>query len=204
MFRDKKEAQCRRAKGMLGDFIDGRLGLDEKGEIERHLETCESCRAEFNSLNMTVRLLHDMPAVPVPRSFAVRETQMGKVRAPARREWGWLKPVTAAACIVLLFFIAGDFSGILPGPGDGEAGVLSSSGKTLTGEYTVDGRMENEPPVGGDVESPGASSPGPVTGAREMTDAGGWPLREIQIGLGALVFALVCTMFMVRRRQIRV
>ena len=71
MFRGKGEPLCRKVRGMLSEYIDNRLDSENKSLVERHLETCEACSKELESLRMTVQLLHRVPEVSVPRSFTV-------------------------------------------------------------------------------------------------------------------------------------
>jgi anti-sigma-K factor RskA len=124
--------ECRSMGDDLAAYALGALDRPEAEAVERHLESCESCRARVRWLSPAVDLL---PATveqrtPPPR---LRETLMATVRAeaapasvestPAREPW-WaalrgvmLRPATALAAMILL--VAGLGAGYLLG-GAGE------------------------------------------------------------------------------------
>lgn len=101
---------------MLSEYIDKRLNDAQRQAVERHLETCAACSQELASLRMTVQLLHEVPAVPVPRSFAVRRPETERVGAPAAQRLRWLRPATAVAVFVLAMVLAVDLLQLVPGP----------------------------------------------------------------------------------------
>jgi len=72
--------------------------------MESHIEGCDACRRELESLGATVNLLHRVPLVSPPRSFALAEV------VPERRPvaFGALRVATAVAVLVLAFFFVGD------------------------------------------------------------------------------------------------
>jgi len=118
---------------MLSESIDNRLGSEDKSLVEHHLESCEACSKELESLRMTVRLLHRVPEVSVPRSFtiAVPEPRQEGVLGP--RSLRWLRPATAVAAIVLVVLLAGDFLnafGHEPGTRGGEQLLNTPPGQT--------------------------------------------------------------------------
>ena len=92
-----KKAACRKVCLMLSDYIDGQLDEESQSIIERHVEVCEDCATELESLRMTVQLLHQVPSVPSPRSFTIREPDMAQksVRKPGKA--GWMRPVPVFA-----------------------------------------------------------------------------------------------------------
>ena len=93
--------ECDKTKGMLSAYIDQDLSLKEQREVEHHLEACQRCQEELDSLRATVELLHRVPQVLPSRSFAIAE-----VKPAPRRTAVWaLRAATsvAALCLVLLF-----------------------------------------------------------------------------------------------------
>lgn len=72
--------------------------------MESHIEGCDACRRELESLGATVNLLHRVALVSPPRSFALAEVV--PVRGPAA--FGALRIATAAAVLVLAFLFVGD------------------------------------------------------------------------------------------------
>ncbi|MEK7873182.1 MAG: zf-HC2 domain-containing protein, partial [Chloroflexota bacterium] len=96
----------------LSEYIDGRLPLHEREGVEAQLRACAHCREEADSLRATVMLLRGVPAVPAPRSFALRE-------APSPRGGlfsllGGLRLATAVAAGLLVLVLAGDILRLLP------------------------------------------------------------------------------------------
>lgn len=91
-------------RGSLSPYIDGRLPSSERQRIESHIEGCEACRRELESLRAMVNLLHRVPLVSPLRSFALAEV------APQRRPavFGALRAATAVAVLVLAFLFVGD------------------------------------------------------------------------------------------------
>jgi hypothetical protein len=99
--------------------------------VDRHLDTCHSCRAAYGALE---RVLNIVDALPVPERGAAYESDMWRrVKphvgqafslppdfSPARRRWGWPAlrwPAAAVACASLVAaFLAGRFSIVSQAP----------------------------------------------------------------------------------------
>ncbi len=47
---------CREVVGFLGDYVDGRLGPEERAVLDEHLATCPECAAYLRTYADTVRL----------------------------------------------------------------------------------------------------------------------------------------------------
>ena len=109
MFRGKGGPLCRKVRGMLSEYIDNSLNSEDKSFIERHLETCEACSKELESLRMTVQLLHRVPEVSVPRSFTVTVPEPRRESAFGPSSLRWLRPATAIVAIALVLLLMGDF-----------------------------------------------------------------------------------------------
>ena len=109
MFRGKGKPLCRKVRGMLSEYVDNRLDGENKSFVERHLETCEACSKELESLRMTVQLLHRVPEVSVPRSFTVIVPEPRRESAFGPASMRWLRPATAIVAIALVVLLMGDF-----------------------------------------------------------------------------------------------
>lgn len=230
MFRGQGKPLCRKVQGMLSEYIDNRLSNENKSLVEHHLETCEACSKELESLRMTVQLLHRVPEVSVPRSFTVTVPAPRRESAFGPATLRWLRPATAIVAIALVVLLTGDFlhtfennAGVISG-GNATYGQLAVSSLNVG---NVTGAGENMPPeappaptkegVGnvtegnnteGNASAPvfmagisgTQSSEGPPSIAGR--EAVGWPLRQIEIALGVVVFALATLMvFAVRQRR---
>jgi anti-sigma factor RsiW len=60
---------------LLNSWVDGVVTTDERSIICTHLEHCQLCRDELESLRTVKRLLSDLPQVRLPRSFQLTPEQ---------------------------------------------------------------------------------------------------------------------------------
>jgi anti-sigma factor RsiW len=67
----------------LSAYLDNEVDEAERAALERHLPTCEECRAALEELRQTRALLRALPAPALPRSFLIPET--GAVPQPITR-----------------------------------------------------------------------------------------------------------------------
>jgi hypothetical protein len=61
---------------LISAFLDGEVSQAERARVEAHLETCEACHKELESLRYTVSLLQRLPVAPAPRTFYVTEAML--------------------------------------------------------------------------------------------------------------------------------
>jgi len=208
MFLGGRKTRCHKVRGMLSEYIDNRLDSEDRGVVERHLEICEACLNELESLQMTVQLLNQVPFMPAPRSFAIREVDTGRASIFDPQSLRWLRPATAFATVALVLLLMLDFFQVIPhdvGTGGGEVLVEPPAQIMLSptpegGAYTTELR--------GDEPAEAISEPAPAPAEKAPTEdvsssAAGWPLRQIEIAMGVLVLALVALMFFVRRQRRR-
>ena len=102
MFKPKSE--CQKVKGMLSPYIDRQLTSSEQGLVEAHLERCEACCRELESLRAVVNLVHRVPLVSPPRSFAIAEVVPKQRAVPV----AVFSAATAVAVLLLAFFFVSD------------------------------------------------------------------------------------------------
>ena len=60
---------CRRAKALIFDFIDGMVGDKDRATLEQHLSECETCESTAKSLSKSLDLLHDLPQIQPSENF---------------------------------------------------------------------------------------------------------------------------------------
>lgn len=112
MFSRKNKADCKKAQGMLSEYLDEILSEHDCLFVEQHLDACDVCSKEYSSLHTTVNLLQRIPVLDTPRSFALRESDIVEPAIKHLFEpnrWGWLRPAAALAAIVLVVLISVDF-----------------------------------------------------------------------------------------------
>jgi len=92
----------------LSAYLDDQLGVDERTAVDRHLASCEDCRAELAALRLLAAAVAAEAVPPVPSDLAVR---IGKridaaavVRFPKRR---FVVPVTIAATLGAIGLLLG-------------------------------------------------------------------------------------------------
>jgi len=235
MFRGKRENLCPKVRDMLSEYIDNRLGREKRSLVEHHIETCEACSRELESLMMTVQLLHRVPEVAVPSSFIVPLPKPTRERAFKPVGLRWLRPATAVVAIALVALLMGDFLNVFEGGGVNrgtEDATLSGNQRVLTPQEIEKLTMVSVPGIMGQMSlstaktvgytdytivgtfvmyQPStppylgvAGSEGPTgTGVSTPGEAGvSWPLRQTEIGLGAVVIVLLA-LIIFARKQIR-
>ncbi len=155
-----RRSECERIRENLSSYIDERLDTLEREAIRYHLEVCDDCRQELESLKLVVGLLHRLPAAPLPRSFTLVESTKAQ-RKPLlhRPAFAWLRPVAVTVAILFLALLASDLAGLLTAqPGTQQGGTAAAP------ELTLPQREIPLPEVGApaseEVKSPEKVSPG--------------------------------------------
>jgi hypothetical protein len=88
---------------LFSAYIDGEVTGDERALVETHLSTCVACARDMATLRQTVTVLRQLPPVAAPRSFTLRESDIGPIR-PARPAWWrlpWAQGLVAATAVLL-------------------------------------------------------------------------------------------------------
>jgi anti-sigma factor RsiW len=99
-------------------LVDGRLDAAEREAVERHLETCASCREQRDVAAGTIRIVRSaMPDPELPPGLATRLgaalDEIDRTAEPrAGRWWSWLAPLGAALLAVIALVV------LLPSGGD--------------------------------------------------------------------------------------
>jgi anti-sigma-K factor RskA len=122
-----------RFQELLGPYVLGELTDAEKRELERHLETCSSCRYDLDEVRRAHEILQATTASPPPE---LKDWVLARVRSEARHppavRWRiWLPAAAALLVVALLSF--GVFR-TLTGPSDGLALSATSAAPQAGGE----------------------------------------------------------------------
>ena len=112
---------------MLSDHVDGVLPEAERIALEAHLQGCDSCTEELESLRATVQMLRRMPEVEAPRSFRLAPAAVtAPIPPPERPVFLWAMRVsTALAVVAFTVMVAGNVTGLFEG-GGGDGGEQAS------------------------------------------------------------------------------
>jgi anti-sigma-K factor RskA len=138
-------------KDLLAAYALGSVSSDERGEIDRHLSSCDECRAELADYEaVTGSLALAVEPVQPPTGFTERvvEAAVGDRPAPATqrtaRRWGRLGIVAGAAVIAALVVIGAT---VLESRQDSQrredvlALLATGEGISLAGDEDVIGRV---------------------------------------------------------------
>ena len=183
-----RKNQCHKVQGLLSPYIDGQIGSSERDRVESHLEECQVCRRELESLRATVNLLHRVVIVSPPRSFALAEIEANRRPAAFNREspqWrrvpalGALRVATAVTALLLVFVLAGDATHLFEaGPVENRAAL---QGTPVADE--VQGTSVPDEVVG--VGGASFDSEGFIDGEGHI-----WPVLELELALTGVVLIL--------------
>jgi anti-sigma factor RsiW len=95
---------CRRAKVLLIDYLEGVLSQTTAAELEYHLERCLDCKRELEELKRLLTLLRPEPVPELdPGAWnAFLPEVRGRIKGyiPRVRRWVW--PISAAAGVLLV------------------------------------------------------------------------------------------------------
>ncbi len=214
MFLGGRRSKCRKVRGLLSEYIDGRLGSEDTEFVDRHVETCRECSEEFETLRFTVRLLNRVPSVAVPRSFTIREvdvapgpalprkprvlwpapvfvaasTGVGRASILAPERLRWLRPATAVVAAALVLVLALDFLQVVPQDGQVNWHEQFDQPRTLTATSAPPEQMEDTLKLeDGEIEG---AAPAPAPTSPAETTAGGMIQEERSIEVTNLVVVL--------------
>ncbi len=104
---------CRKARELLPGHVDDVLSSSERASLLEHLNQCESCRNEWQSLESVVRMVRSLPEVNPPSAFRAQLFQRLQSETPvvvvhsrrtARARW-YQWSVAAAAVLALLWSV---------------------------------------------------------------------------------------------------
>ncbi|HID62344.1 MAG TPA: hypothetical protein EYP49_06340 [Anaerolineae bacterium] len=106
----KSKAEHRRIKEMLSVYMDGELPSRDRARVEEHLAECADCTWDLETLRQTVDLVGQLPKVPAPRAFTIREAPRPRRAGLFQARWAYtyLKGATALAAALLILVLAGD------------------------------------------------------------------------------------------------
>lgn len=96
----------------LSAYLDGALSDAERGQIERHLDTCDECRGHLAALREVVTLVRTAEPVNAPEGFRARvraKVEQIAAQGRSRRLWpplplSWRTISAAAAVLVIGIF----------------------------------------------------------------------------------------------------
>jgi hypothetical protein len=103
--------ECRTVSHLLWNYSANRLPADERELVERHLTTCDACRAEADAYRQAVDGLASMRRESIPQSrrgWRELQTRLSEpqVRAAASRAWWSMPPLAWGSFVAVLGAVA--------------------------------------------------------------------------------------------------
>ena len=91
----------------LSAFIDNELEESARLRVERHIESCTPCTEALGELRAVSLAISELPAVPAPRSFTLRQADVDPVQAIAPSGlFGSVQPLLGGvAAIAIVAFV---------------------------------------------------------------------------------------------------
>ena len=148
-----------RLRDQLSPRLDDALSSAERASLEKHLETCEACRAELDELRTTIAATRELPQFDAPRSF-VLTPQMLERRAVAPKPSPpplalGMRLASAGVAVLLAVVVIGDLSSV-GGGFNGAREVSDDLGASrMTAEFAAEADV--------DKADSGAVAPAPDT-----------------------------------------
>jgi anti-sigma-K factor RskA len=91
-----------RFEELLGSYLLGELTVEEKHELERHLEGCSRCQGELNRILQSHEHLRKLAASGPPPELKARVLEQVRGGPPARSSGGWWFWGLAAAALLVV------------------------------------------------------------------------------------------------------
>ncbi len=119
----------------LSAYVDGELKASALQRVEAHLDVCAACRESVTELRAVRQSVKELPRVPVPRSFVLREADVAA--EPAAAGTGLFASVTpllsgVAAIAVVAFVVLAGFDIASDSNGFGDRDAVRTSGDSLS------------------------------------------------------------------------
>ncbi len=99
---------CDDIQNKLYDYADGLLSASEITEVEKHIEACSECNAEYHKLKRLIAELNSLPTEPLPHNFSESLKQrLANVKKPVgtsffANNWRGFSAVAAGILFILL------------------------------------------------------------------------------------------------------
>ncbi len=101
MFGFRKRNDCKKITELLSAYIDKQLSSHVSELVHKHIQSCQKCSQELETLTKTVKLLHRTQVERVPHSFTVADIQ--PIKRPVYLGVMRFAAVISAAIVAILF-----------------------------------------------------------------------------------------------------
>lgn len=101
--------KCEDYQERISLYVDDVLTLDEKKQLEKHLEHCLSCRETLETLLMMKSVMHEIKEVEVPKTFHddLHKRLCQEVK-PKKKVYKWMPYASGLVAALLIGFVLVD------------------------------------------------------------------------------------------------
>lgn len=96
--------ECKSIKENLSAYIDNLLDAEQSNIVKEHLQNCEECKQEFDTLSEIVSLLSEMESVTVPASFDARLKKALQIEKN-KSSWNFKRKIAMISSVAAVFVI---------------------------------------------------------------------------------------------------
>lgn len=195
-----------KVKALLPLYGDKGLSPEERKLIEKHLQVCQECQAEWETLRWAISLTKEIPRVPAPRSFKVRTSDLEKAQVPVGLYVA--RAFTALAAALFIILIGLDLFALKAAPMRALATPLPSTPAIVKTYPELEQRplaLPVSPPAEGEAskksgvpEIPPTPTPTPAPRVEQKLNLR-WLPWEIVAGFGAVAGGIAS--WILRRRR---
>jgi len=95
---------CKKVKNLMLDYLDNSLKNEEKREFEKHINSCEDCRREFNEISFVVEKAKEIKVPVFDENYWEKQKEKIVRGAIKYRRKFYLKPVIVFASLIIIAF----------------------------------------------------------------------------------------------------
>ena len=109
---------CEKMETRILAYVDDRLKVGERAEVEKHLSGCAACRVRVNEFRAVTDLLDELPVIEPSGAFNARVHALVAAEPEKRRSWfAWFTPSPRIAFMASMLLVATVWLGSRTGPG---------------------------------------------------------------------------------------
>jgi len=106
---------CGRMEKQMMPYVDGRLKVSERREVETHLATCPACRVRVTEFRAVSGLLDELPQIEPSGAFDARVRARVAAEPVKQSWWAVFAPSPRAAFAASMLLLATIWIGSRPG-----------------------------------------------------------------------------------------
>src|SRR5713226_2237303 len=97
---------CKRMEERILAYVDGRVKVSERREMEVHLAGCPACRLRVNEFRAVTGLLDELPQIEPSAAFDARVHARVAAEPAKQSWWAWITPSPRVAFAASMLLVA--------------------------------------------------------------------------------------------------